>query len=62
MRRQSEEADRRESVMKTLRSEHEGMRGLVGGLEERVRQVTADNQMYLQKIIEMKDEQAEAFN
>lgn len=48
--------------MKTLRSEHEGMRGLVGGLEERVRQVTADNQMYLQKIIEMKDEQAEAFN
>ena len=28
----------------------------------RVRQLTHDNQMYLQKIIEMKDEQAEAFN
>jgi hypothetical protein len=28
----------------------------------RVRQLTNDNQMYLQKLIEMKDEQAEAFN
>jgi len=27
-----------------------------------VKQLTSDNQMYLQKIIEMKDEQAEAFN
>lgn len=27
-----------------------------------MRQLSSDNQMYLQKIIEMKDEQAEAFN
>ena len=31
-------------------------------LNRRVKQLTVDNQMYLQKIMEMKEQQAEAFN
>jgi prophage DNA circulation protein len=60
--RQSDEADKKDAIIKTLKAENEAVRMNVKGLEEKVKQLSHDNQTFLQKIFDMKSEQAEIFN
>lgn len=60
--RQADETDKKDAIIKTLKSENEAFRANAGSLEEKVKQLTLDNQTFLQKIFDMKSEQAEIFN
>lgn len=60
--RQADETDKKDAIIKTLKSENEAFRANAVALEEKVKQLTLDNQTFLQKIFDMKSEQAEIFN
>ena len=42
-RRHSDETDKKDAIIKTLRSENEGLKQINSGLEEKVKQLSLDN-------------------